>query len=254
VSSGEQRDWDAIAALDPRWAVLSDPSRKYGGWDDEAFFASGEEEVAARLRPTEELGRPAGREAALDFGCGLGRVTRALSARFERCVGVDVSRVMVERAKQLNADVEGCSFVLNTDDDLGRFGDASFDLVYSSIVLQHLPGPAAVAAWLHELVRVTRPDGLLLFQLPSSLPLALRLQPRRTLYRVLRRLGASPAFLYWRLGLHAMRMTAMPAEQVVAVVEDAGGEVLRMEQELDPRFPVPGGVYYVSQITIPPGV
>ena len=254
MSSAESQDWDAIAALDPHWAVLSDPERKYGRWDDEAFFATGEEEIARRLSPGDVLGRPARHEQALDFGCGLGRLTRALARRFERSVGVDVSEVMVGRARDLNAGVEGCRFVVNAGERLEVFEDASFDLVYSSIVLQHLPGPAAVEAWIAELLRVTRPDGLLLFQLPTSLPLAARLQPRRTLYRVLRRLGASPAFLYWRLGLHGMRMTAIPEERVAAVVREAGGEVLRVEHERDPRFPIAGGIYYVSPTTTPSAV
>ena len=34
---------------------------------------------------------------ALDFGCGVGRLARALSTRFERCYGVDASDEMVEQ-------------------------------------------------------------------------------------------------------------------------------------------------------------
>ena len=257
MSSREQRDWDVIAALDPRWAVLSDPERKYGRWDDDSFFATGEAEVAGRLARAGELGRPARFESALDFGCGLGRITRALASRFERCVGVDVSGVMVERARELNRDVPGCSFVHNTSHDLAGFDDDSFDLVYTSIVLQHLEGgKPAVAGWLRELLRVAAPDGLVVFQLPTSLPLGARLQPRRTLYRALRRLGVRPGFLYWRLGLHSMRMTAVPEAEVEAIVREGGGTVLRVERERDPRFPIPGGVYYAaaSATTTPPAV
>lgn len=242
--SAHEREWNAIAALDPHWAVLSDPGRKYGGWDDEEFFATGEREVAERLAAAEGLGAPKGDKAALDFGCGLGRTARALARRFDRCVGVDISEEMVRRARELNASQENLSFVVNRSDDLSSFQDASFDLAYSSIVLQHLPSEDAVRSYLGELVRVLRPGGLLLFQLPSAMPLAVRLQPRRTLYRLLRRLGLSPRFLYWRLGLHPMSMLALPRGRVERALAQAGAEIARVREERDPEFGFTSATYY----------
>ena len=88
----------------------------------------------------ERLSHPRRRESALDFGCGLGRLTRALSRRFESAIGLDLSETMVERARNLNAAVRGCEFRVNTWPDLRDFSEQSFDLVYSGRVLQHLPG------------------------------------------------------------------------------------------------------------------
>ena len=33
VTAAHRRDWEAIASLDPYWAVLSDPDRKHGRWE-----------------------------------------------------------------------------------------------------------------------------------------------------------------------------------------------------------------------------
>ena len=135
----------------------------------------------------ERLGHPQQRERALDFGCGLGRITRALAQHFDEAVGVDISEDMVRRAQELNADVPGASFVVNVAGDLARFDDAAFDLVFSSIVLQHVPDRSAIERYVAEFCRVVRPGGLVMFQLPSHIPAIYRTQWRRRLYAGLRR-------------------------------------------------------------------
>ena len=87
----------------------------------------------------ETMGLPGKRDLALDFGCGVGRVTRAMASYYDRCTGVDVSDVMVDAATSLNAGIDRLEFVHNPEPDLTIFDDATFDLVYSNIVLQHLP-------------------------------------------------------------------------------------------------------------------
>jgi SAM-dependent methyltransferase len=245
--SAHQREWETIASLDPHWAVLSDPEHKFGRWDDEEFFATGEREVADRLGAGADLGLPKEHESALDFGCGLGRTARALGRRFGECVGVDISKEMVARARELGASEPNCRFLVNTRPDLSIFGDRSFDLVYSSIVLQHMPSAEHVELYLRELVRVLRDGGLLVFQLPSTAPLAVRLQPRRTLYRVLRRLGLSSRFLYWRLGLHPMSLLTLPQARVRGLLEGAEAELLRVIDEPDPEFGVTNSVYFAGR-------
>jgi ubiquinone/menaquinone biosynthesis C-methylase UbiE len=226
--------------------VLSDPEHKFGRWDDREFFATGEREVAERLGTAAELGLPERHESALDFGCGLGRSARALGGRFGDCVGVDISDEMVTRARELNADEPSLRFVLNHRPDLSIFGDRSFDLVYSSLVLQHLPTRDHVAAYLSELARVLREGGVLVFQLPSAAPLRVRLQPRRTAYRALRRLGLSPRFLYWRLGLHPMSLLTLPRAEVQELLEAAGARLLRVHEEADPEFGITSAVYFAG--------
>ena len=73
--AGQRRDWDELAELDPYWAVCTTQGRRFGRWDTDEFFATGEREVAQVLAEAEGLGIPAAHGSALDFGCGLGRLT-----------------------------------------------------------------------------------------------------------------------------------------------------------------------------------
>jgi SAM-dependent methyltransferase len=240
--------WEEIARQDPMWAILAYPEGKYGHWSEERFFRTGVERVDQFLTHAAALSRPLGREAALDFGSGLGRLTRALAARFDHVIGVDISETMVENARELNVRVTNCSFVCNARADLRMFEDASFDLVVSDVVLQHVPDRNAAEAYLAEFVRVLRPGGLLVFQLPTSLPLSVRIQPRRTAYRVMRRLGLPAQTLYWRLGLHPNRMLAIPSSRVTSVLDARGATVLDAVSEQSSGIAVfEQSVYYATR-------
>jgi SAM-dependent methyltransferase len=229
--TGHRRDWEDLATLDPYWAILSHPERKHWRWDAEEFFSAGQAEVDAVLETAAELGYPRARGAALDFGCGVGRTTQALGRHFGTAVGVDISAAMIARARELNSAIPNTRFVLNTDEDLRLFDDASFDLVYSTAVLQHLPSEALIRGTMAELVRLLRPNGLLVFQLPSFMPVAYRLQLGRKAYLLLRRLGVSPEWLYGRLGLQPMRMRFLPEQAVVRRLERLGARVLHTHAE-----------------------
>ena len=75
---------------------------------------------------------------------------------------------MVATAQELAGNNERVHFVVNDRPDLSLFGDASFDLVYSNIVLQHMP-PELARAYLAEFFRVVREGGFVVFQIPSHL-------------------------------------------------------------------------------------
>ena len=222
----QEQDWNELAELDPYWAVLTRPDKRFGRWDSDEFFATGTTEAATVIARAAELGHPQERRRALDFGCGLGRLTRAFAAHFDECVGVDISDTMVSRAEELNADIEGTSFVVNRADDLGRFDDASFDFVYSTIALQHVPDRRAIESYIRDFCRVLRPGGLAVFQLPSHIPAVFRLQWRRRVYLALRRLGVGAPFLYGRLRLLPIAMSHVPEGDIVRLVESAGARML----------------------------
>lgn len=160
-----RRDWTTLGARDPLWAVLVTPRGRRGGWDRAAFLATGRDEVSDVLDRVRGLGLRPGHDAAMDFGSGAGRLTLALREHFARVVGVDVSAPMVEHARTLDVG-NRCEFVLNHDADLRRWADGSFDLAYSSLVLQHLPTAAAVR-YLGELVRLVRRGGVVVVQVAT---------------------------------------------------------------------------------------
>jgi ubiquinone/menaquinone biosynthesis C-methylase UbiE len=240
-------DWDSIGGIDPMWAILSDHSKKFGKWDTDEFFRSGKEAADTVVRLMEINGYPREREKALDFGCGVGRVTRFFAHHFAEVVGIDVADTMVTKARELNAAITNCTFMVNDKENLELFRDNSFDLVYSYIVLQHVPSRQAIDTYVAEFLRILKPNGLLLFQLPASLPLLIRLQPRRTLYTILKRFGFRDDTLYWKLGLHPIRMNYIPEAAMIRFLESNGGMVVSVEKERDDRFPIESNVYLVTK-------
>jgi SAM-dependent methyltransferase len=239
-------DWDEMARVDARWAILSDPAKRFDGWEREEFMATGSASIDRVMRRAARLGRPERRERALDFGRGVGRLTRALAEHFDEALGVDVSERMVAEARRVNADRPSCRFEVNPPESLAPLEDASFDLVHSTLVLQHLPGRAAIAAFLGELVRVLRPGGLLVFQLPSWIAPRHRLQPGRRAWAGLRRLGVPPEVLHRRLRLTPIRMSFVPVREVSDVLSAHGGTVLEVRTKRASRG-LESSAYFVSR-------
>lgn len=154
-------DWDGLAERDALWAILTDASKAGGKWDLEEFLATGESEIQTVLDHLARIGRaPRFDGAALDFGCGIGRLTQALARRFTSCIGIDISQHMIEKARAHNHS-SNCSYVIGSGLTL-PFADSRFTFVYSNIVLQHM-APEYAQAYLREFVRVLIPGGVLVF-------------------------------------------------------------------------------------------
>lgn len=231
-------DWETMASHDPLWAVLTGKH----DWEVEEFFATGEADVEELLAAANRLGFPHARIRALDFGCGVGRITRHLSRHFPECLGVDISREMLNLAGKYNLS---CRFQLNQRGDLGDFPDSHFDLIYSVLVLQHQPSRPLVEKYIQEFIRILRPNGLLAFHLPSRIPFRYWLAPRRRAYRLLRAAGVRPERLRnWKL--FPMKMTAMPRERVESIITRAGGRLLSAEQHQG-SGPIPSVMYYCTK-------
>ncbi|MBP3888649.1 MAG: methyltransferase domain-containing protein [Cellulosilyticum sp.] len=98
----------------------------------------------------------------LDVGCGSGMSTVALRSQFPQAkiAGVDLSEQMLEKAKELEIDVEwiqrDCSKTL---EDLGQF-----DLVFSNAFLQWLPHQETFLA---QTKAILAKDGILAMQVPN---------------------------------------------------------------------------------------
>ena len=108
--------------------------------------------------------RPAERFRVLDFGCGGGRYLEALATRIpmENLVGADVEAVQLERVR-----AKGFQAV-QLDPDKGElpFESESFDAVFSSNVVEHIPRPLYLA-YLREIARVLKAGGRFLVGTPN---------------------------------------------------------------------------------------
>jgi len=167
------------------------------------------------MQRAEAWGHPRARRTALDFGCGIGRLTQALAGHFEQVYGVDIAPRMIELAREHNRQGSRCEYRWNPENHLRSFGDGSMDMIYSWITLQHMR-PRHARAYIREFLRVLAPGGLLLFQYPSR-PISFGLT-----------LGRWTAFLSRP---RPMYMNGMDREEVVTLLEHRGGRVLDIRQD-----------------------
>jgi SAM-dependent methyltransferase len=93
---------------------------------------------------------------ALDFGCGTGRSTRYLRDLGFEAVGVDISRPMLEKARELDPDGDYRQVGVG---DLGPLGDAAFDLVLSAFTFDNMATLKARESALLALTRLLAPGG-----------------------------------------------------------------------------------------------
>ena len=227
--------WDRLAHMDPMWAILSESGKTQNRWNAEEFFASGRREIGELLGAVVESGFPLRRGTALDFGCGIGRLTQALCEHFTACEGIDISASMIDLANRYNRHPEGCTYLHNPRPDLGCLAEDRYDFVYSAIALQHIE-PQYAAQYIAEFVRVLAPGGLAIFQLPSE---------RKATHRPEQFLGSLRAKLLLRsraerlLRLLRFRrrpddlivMYGIPQAEVRAIITRAGGELIQVRDD-----------------------
>ena len=170
--------WDALASAETE-VYVGDPAR-------------GEEELAGLLG---RLGADPRGGTCVEVGCGPGRMTAALAARFDRVVAVDVSPAMIERARGAVRD-DNVEFRVVSGERLDGVEDASADALVCYLVLQHLPSAAFVRRYLREFRRVLAEGGEAFVQVPvlrpGLWPRARRL-PRTLAVAVVARVRPHPA-------------------------------------------------------------
>ena len=217
--------WERHGRNDPFWAVLTDSGKRHGGWSIDEFYATGRTEIAELMQMLERFQVDA-RSSALDFGCGIGRLTEALTQYFDLVVGVDISDEMVARAQELSRAGDRARYHANPRADLQLFGNETFDLVHSSRVLQHV-APALMRRYLTEFGRVLRPGGILHFQLPTV--------PRMTPQGVALRVLPQPVANRMRRG---MQMHGVDERIITRFLQRLGLEVLdvRADDGAGPRW------------------
>lgn len=99
---------------------------------------------------------PKNARSVLDIGCGLGRLTKQIAASGRRVVGIDLSDVMIEKAKK-NNPFGGVTF-MHADFTELEFAGVTYDSVISAAALHHMPTELA----LHRMKDLVNPGGRLI--------------------------------------------------------------------------------------------
>lgn len=127
-------DWKRYGEFEPYYGVLTHERFLRANLTPESleeFWNSGRRDIE---RTWHELSRLFGErqpQLALDFGCGVGRLTRAMAEIAGNAVGIDVSPQMI---------AEGRSHAPSNVQLVTELtGDEKFDWINSYIVFQHIP-------------------------------------------------------------------------------------------------------------------
>lgn len=157
------RHWELLARNDPYWAVATFDRFRRSNLTDEnkdEFFQSGEDYIEWLFQMVRgKFDAQFAPQRSLDFGCGVGRLMIPLAKRSIEAVGVDVSRTMLQEAKQqLDARQITNARLIEGDDRLSNV-EGPFDLVHSVMVFQHIPVRRGEAI-LKELIQRMRPGSV----------------------------------------------------------------------------------------------
>lgn len=161
------QDWEEWGSSDPYFGVLSSSQFRRQNLSQkarDAFFLSGKEHVdlvfGTIRRVFDSEFSP---QHTLDFGCGVGRLLIPLARSSSHAVGVDVSKSMLREAR-INCDrhhVDNVVFV-QSDDALSAV-TGEFDLIHSSVVLQHIAWSRGKGL-IDVLLKRVRPGGMIALQ------------------------------------------------------------------------------------------
>jgi 2-polyprenyl-3-methyl-5-hydroxy-6-metoxy-1,4-benzoquinol methylase len=168
-----RRQWTILGEEEPYWGVLVDERFKSDTIDESALAAFHDSGLANALMidTATRRGLPSRiGGTCVELGCGVGRITRHLAARFDKVVAIDISPGNLRLCEQYLAsagigNVE--TRLLQNLDDLAHIGP--FDWFYSVIVLQHNPPPIQRLV-LETLLPQIRSGGGFVFQTVSDLP------------------------------------------------------------------------------------
>jgi SAM-dependent methyltransferase len=221
-----QNTWQHLGETEPHFSVFTSELFESDKIQDtqSLFYATGQQEVMRLFKALDRNHIDYSRFAScLEYGCGVGRVTRWLAEKFSRIYGYDISQSHLRIAEIYLAQEKIRNVTLH---HLRRVQDIKnlpkVDLVYSIIVLQHNP-PPIIRFIVQEFINILNPGGIAFFQVPTY------------------RLGyefSLDKYLHHAAEKQQMEMHVLPQNQIFEVVHQAGGRVVEvLENNLTGEVP-----------------
>lgn len=108
----------------------------------------------------------------LDFACGPGRNIVKYHKRLKQIDGVDISEINIEKAKQylLNNDINDSNLYVSNGIDLDIIQSNSYDIVMSTIALQHICVYEIRYSIFKDIYRILKTNGIFTAQMGFGQP------------------------------------------------------------------------------------
>lgn len=209
--------WRAFGETEPHWSVIVSDEYRQDNLEPnlDRFYASGAWDVETLFNFLRRAGLPTTFTRALDFGCGVGRLSLALTSHAQHVTGVDISpphlKLAAERAREQN--IANVAFEpLGAVEDLDRF--QGYDFILSLIVLQHNP-PPVMAALYEKLLRALAPGGTAIVQMPTYI--------RGQNFSAAEYLGTDQP---------QMEMNALPQQAIHQIIQKTGCRLIEAREDM----------------------
>ncbi len=211
-----QSTWQRLGETEPHWSVVIAEQYRQSNIDKNRveFYATGRPHVTQLFGSLERNGVDfGGFKSCLDYGCGVGRITRHLAEQFEQVFAYDISLAHLRCAEDYFVTQKISNVELQ---QLRRVQDVAalpkVDVAYSMIVLQHNP-PPVIGYIIDGLLRSLNPGGVAFFQVPT--------------YRLGYNFSVAN-YLVTDLSKNEMEMHVLPQSRIFEIVYGAGGRVLEV--------------------------
>ncbi len=214
-----QNSWQYLGETEPYWSVLTSDKFLQSNIEQhkDTFYESGKQDVENLFKTLERNGvNYSSYRKCLEYGCGLGRVTRWLSERFESVIGYDISLSHLEKAGEYlshksiyNVDLR---HIKNLVDIINL---PKVDVVYSLIVLQHNP-PPIISLIIEEFIKALNPGGIAYFQVPTY-----HFGYNFSVEKYLQNEIANPA----------MEIHVLPQSRIFAIAKQLGGQCIEVIED-----------------------
>lgn len=209
--------WQAFGETEPHWSVLVSEDYRSDNIEENIsqFYASGFGDIDVHLNFLRRASLPTSFRKALDFGCGVGRLTLAMAPHAGQVIGVDISpphlRLATERATATCVDNVQFESIASVN-DLDRY--EGFDLIVCRIVLQHNP-PPVIAALYARLLSALAPAGVAIVQIPTYIH------------------GQSFAAAdYLASEQPQMEMNCLPQQVIFRIIEESGCRLIEVREDV----------------------
>ncbi|MCF3652116.1 class I SAM-dependent methyltransferase [Synoicihabitans lomoniglobus] len=141
--------WNELAQTPEEAFLYVGGTRDEAELDATAVHAINVLRATVGINPTDDF---------VEIGCGVGRVGKALSGIVKTWTGCDASGAMVSHANRRLESYANAKAIEVSGHDLQPLADASFDVVYSTVVFMHLDEWDRYR-YVQEAMRILRPGG-----------------------------------------------------------------------------------------------